>query len=314
MILPSPSDFKEPLKYPLTWTLSLLNVFIFLVIFSGASSSLVTSSFLWKSEGMLLTGRLYFQFLQTLKPADLYDRPEWLLKMRSDNIDQMEILGSYALRDAHFLEQAEKLAFVGDEIQINDWRREIQEYLKSYRDQLLYRFGLSGMSPWPLSWITYQFSHSSWMHLLSNLVFLVVIGPAVETLAGSLMLLLIYLVGGFAGGACFLFINSHGAVPMVGASASISALLGFYCLAESRIRVRFLFFVSPFQGQYGAIFLPTLLIIPLFLVVDLASVWSSPEGLGGGVAHIAHLGGTLLGLLLGLSVRKMNLAEKSLIR
>jgi membrane associated rhomboid family serine protease len=314
MILPSPSSFKEPFKYPLTWTLALLNIFIFLIIFSGASSTLITSSLLWKPEGMLLTGRLYFQYLQTLNSTDLYQRPEWLLKMKSDDTDQMEILGSYALRDAHFLGKAESLQFIGDEIQINEWRREIHEYLKSYRDQLLYRFGLSGMSTWPLSWITYQFSHSSWMHLLSNLVFLIVMGPAVESLVGSFTLLLIYLIGGFAGGACFLLLNSHGAVPMVGASASISALLGFYCLAERRVRVRFLYFVSPIQGQYGSIFLPTLLIIPLFLVVDLASVWSSPEGLGGGVAHIAHLGGTFLGLSLGFIVRKLNLADNGLLR
>ncbi len=90
---------------------------------------------------------------------------------------------------------------------------------------------------------------------------------------------------------------------MVGASASISALLAFYCIVETRIRIRFLYFVSPMPGQYGAIYLPTLLIVPLFLVVDLANLWSTPEGLGGGVAYAAHIGGTVMGLIAGFVYR-----------
>ena len=307
MILPSPTDLRDTFKYPVSVSLGVLNIFIFLMIFNGSSHSLVSSSPLWSNDGMVLSGRLYYQFLQSLPPEQLYERPEWLLKMSSKKTDQMQILGSYALRDSQFLKMASAMHFVGDEVQIKSWRGDLEEYVKSFQGQLLYRFGLSGMGDWKLSWITYQFSHSGWMHLLSNLAFLIVIGPAVEALVGGFSLLVIYLFGGFAGGICFLLLNSHGAVPMVGASASISALLGFYCLAETRLRVRYLYFVSPMPGQFGSIYLPTLLIIPLFLVVDLASFWSSPQGLGGGVAHIAHLGGALLGLVLGLSVRKLDI-------
>lgn len=90
---------------------------------------------------------------------------------------------------------------------------------------------------------------------------------------------------------------------MVGASASISALMGFYVATELRTRIRYLYFVSPIPGHYGAIYLPTWLIIPMFLLVDLESLWATPEGLGGGVAYAAHLGGAFGGLLLGLVIR-----------
>ncbi|MEK2644786.1 rhomboid family intramembrane serine protease [Bdellovibrio sp. BCCA] len=302
MILPCPEDFRDYTRFPLTITLVVLNIFIFVLIFSGASSTISSSSILQR-EGLTLTGRLYYQYLQNLSSEALYEKPSWIHEIKSQNIEQMGVLGAYALRDARFLESAETLNYKGDDVQIANWKTDFVEFRKKYQEQLLYRFGLSSSEKGPLAWLTYQFSHSNWIHLLSNLAFLALIGVAVEGLVGSGALLFIYVLGGIAGGAGFLFSDSHGTVPMVGASASISALLAFYCVAETRIRVRFLYFVSPMPGQYGAIYLPTLLIVPLFLVVDLANLWATPEGLGSGVAYAAHLGGTLIGALAAFAYR-----------
>ncbi|WP_295905741.1 rhomboid family intramembrane serine protease [uncultured Bdellovibrio sp.] len=302
MILPCPEDFRDYTRFPLTITLVVLNIFIFVLIFSGASSTISSSSVLQR-DGLTLTGRLYYQYLQNLSSEALYEKPAWVHEIKSQNIEQMGVLGAYALRDARFLASAETLSYKGDDVQIAHWKTDFVEFRKKYQEQLLYRFGLSSSEKGPFAWLTYQFSHSNWIHLLSNLAFLALIGVAVEGLVGSGALLFIYVLGGIAGGAGFLFSDSHGTVPMVGASASISALLAFYCVAETRIRVRFLYFVSPMPGQYGAIYLPTLLIVPLFLVVDLANLWATPEGLGSGVAYAAHLGGTLIGALAAFAYR-----------
>ncbi|WP_413569884.1 rhomboid family intramembrane serine protease [Bdellovibrio sp. HCB117] len=302
MIFPAPEDFRSYTRYPLTITLVVLNVFIFLLIFSGAPNSVSSASLLQK-DGLTLTGRLYYQYLQTLPAELLYEKPAWVHEVTSNNVEQLGVLGAYALRDARYLATAETWAYKGDEIQINQWRSDIQEFRKKYQEQLLFRFGLSSYEKGALSWVTYQFSHSNWIHLISNLAFLAVIGIAVEALVGSGALLFLYMLGGIAGGAGFLFSEAHGTVPMVGASASISALLAFYCVAETRKRIRYLYFVSPMPGHYGPIYLPTLLIIPLFLLVDLANFWSTPEGLGGGVAYAAHLGGTFLGVFVALLYR-----------
>lgn len=302
MILPNPANIKEYTRYPLTITLVLLNVFIFILIFSGNQSG-ISSHNLLQEDGLNLSGRIYYQYLQKLSSQELFLKPEWVHSMRSDNSDQMIVLGSYALRDADFLNVAEKLSYRGDQVQIAAWKTDMHEFRKQYSEQLLFRFGLSSLEKGPLSWLTYQFSHSTWLHLASNLMFLVVIGAAVEALAGSFVLLLVYVIGGLAGGLGFLLSQSSGTVPMVGASASISALLAFYCVAEMRGRVRFFYFVSPMPGHHGSIYLPTFMIFPLFLLVDLANLWSTPEGLGSGVAYAAHLGGTLFGLLGGYAYR-----------
>lgn len=310
MIIPCPEDIRNYTRFPLTITLVLLNVFIFVLIFSGASTNISSSSLLQK-EGLTLTGRLYYQYMQGLSSEALFDKPSWVREMKSVNAEQMGVLGAFALRDARFLANAETLSFKGDDVQIAHWKKDFIEFRKKYKEQLLYRFGLSSSEKGPLAWLTYQFSHSNWIHLLSNLAFLAVIGVAVEGLVGSGALLFIYVLGGFAGGAGFLLSDTHGTVPMVGASASISALLAFYCVAETRMRVRFLYFVSPMPGQYGAIYLPTLLIVPLFLLVDLANLWSTPEGLGSGVAYAAHLGGTVIGALAALAYRWKSPASAS---
>jgi membrane associated rhomboid family serine protease len=303
MILPFPENVKEFVRFPLTITLVALNIFIFILIFDGASSD-YGSARLLTEDGLVTTGRLYYQYLQEQPPEVLYQKPEWVQQLQAGNKEHLMVLGSYGLRDAKFMENGDKLKFRGDEVQIVKWKTDFQEFRKSYRDQMLYRFGLSSISPGPWAWLTYQFSHSSWAHLLSNLVFLVAAGAAVEAIAGSGVLLLIYVLGGIAGGAGFLLSQNHGTVPMVGASASVSALLAFYCIAEIRTRIRYFYFLPAFLGQNPYIYLPTLLIIPLYLVVDLANFWSTPEGLGSGVAYAAHLGGAALGIVGGFAFRK----------
>lgn len=307
MILPFPEDLKDLRKYPLTVTLVILNIFIFVLIFSGVSASKLSSNAILDSEGLRLTGRLYFQYLQKIPAQELYTKPKWSHQLHSTNEEQMEILGSYALRDSQFLAQAETYKYFGDEVRIANWKNDFAQFRKKYQEQHLYLFGLSSAKKNPLSWITYQFSHSSWIHLISNLLFLVLIGAAVEGLVGSGALLFVYLVGGIAGGISFITWDMNGAVPMVGASASISALLLFYSVAETKRRIRYLYVVSPLPGQYGSIYLPTLLIVPLYILADLSSLWSTPEGLGGGVAYAAHLGGAAVGAVIALFYRWKNI-------
>ncbi|MNK07451.1 Rhomboid family protein [compost metagenome] len=294
MILPCPVEPKQILRLPVTLSLVFLNVFIYIVFFSGAGESLASSRIL-TSDSLIMSGRLYRQYLDQLTPAEVSTRPQWIGAMKAGDPGQMEVLGAFALRDGGFLSQAPSMAFQGDEVAINSWLTDLKDFQSKYFSQVLFQFGLSSVQSGPLSWITYQFSHAGLIHLFSNLVFLIVMGAAVEVTSGSLAVLLIYMAGGFAGGLGFLMANAHGMIPMVGASASVSALLAFYCLAEVRPRIRYAYFVTPIQGQYGFIYLPTLLIIPLFLLVDVSSLLATPEGLGSGVAYSAHLGGSLLG-------------------
>jgi membrane associated rhomboid family serine protease len=295
MILPCPVDHTHFRKLPMTAMLVFTNVFVFILFFSGQISGKLSGSSMLRSDTLGMTGQIYWQYMQELSLEQQKEKPAWIQQMQAVDADQMQMLGTYALRDGEFLKKIETLAPIGDDIAIRQWKKDAVKFRDQYFQEKLYHFGLSTWQLGPASWLTYQFSHAGFFHLLSNMMFLVVMSAAVEMAFGSGMALFIYVVGGFAGGLGFLFTSSHGVIPMVGASASVSALLAFYCLAEERRRIRFLYFVSPMPGQYGSIYLPTLLIIPLFLLVDVSSLMATPEGLGSGVAYSAHLGGAAFG-------------------
>lgn len=310
MILPNPTKLKTLGQYSMTLTLTFLNVFLFVLIFGGKESTLYDHRLL-QNEGLLLSGRIYYQYLQKISPQERSKKPSWMRQLSSSDEEHLVALGTYALHDSQFLQEAETLEFHGDEVQIASWKKDSNEYQKKYSQEMLYRFGLSSYSTEPLKWITYQFSHSNLLHLVSNMIFLLVIGAATESLVGGSALVLLYLIGGIIGGWGFLFYEGSTTVPMVGASASISALLGFYCLAEAKLRIRYFYFISPLEGHMGFIYLPTLLILPLFLIVDIANLWSSIEGIGGGVAYAAHLGGSVFGLIVGGFYRFRNTSKYS---
>ena len=294
MILPFPIHVKDWKNFPFTLLLVGLNVLIFLFFFTSPTVE-PKASFL-ESESLQLTGRLYSQYIDQSTAAKKNSVPSWVRQMDSHQEDHLVALGAYALRDADFIRNAPQYDFHGDVVAIRIWKKDFSDFRFRYEQQAIYRFGLSSMGERSLAWVTYQFSHAGFMHLFSNLLFLFLMGMAVESLVGGPALLFIYLMGGILGGGVFLALDSHGGIPMVGASASVSALMAFFCVAETRARVRYYYFISPVPGQHGAIYLPTLLIAPLFLVSDLGNLLSQPEGLGGGVAYAAHIGGSLFGL------------------
>jgi membrane associated rhomboid family serine protease len=291
MIFPNPVNLKKMIRFPLTCTLVGLNVFLFIVAFSSVNfESSAEKSFL-KEKMIRRTGYIYQHFMH---PAD---------PLTHISETQAQLLGIEALRNDKFILNLEKIEPFGDLIEFEKWKKLALDFRKERFLQPTFQFGLSGQSKniWP--WITYQFSHASWSHLLSNTVYLVILGSAVEILVGSSWLLFIYLLGGVAGGASYLLLNAQGLLPVVGASASISAIMAFYAVYEPRTRVRFFYFLSPLRDHFGTIYLPTLLIIPLYLVSDWASYLGSPQGATGNIAYTAHLGGSLCGGMIAVFLR-----------
>jgi len=152
----------------------------------------------------------------------------------------------------------------------------------------------------PARWwqfITYQFMHAGWMHLLGNMVVLWVFGPVVEDRVRRWWFLAFYLVGGaFAGFVHGLFegrVLEFGAtsglfyVPVIGASGSIAAVTGAFLVLFPQSRIDIIWFLG-IIGRFS---------IPAWWFVGMAIAWdfiSTARG-SGGVANIAHIGGYVFG-------------------
>jgi membrane associated rhomboid family serine protease len=165
---------------------------------------------------------------------------------------------------------------------------------------------LSGQSPvlpgcppqptpgkWPVvSAVSSLFVHGGWLHLLGNMLFLLVFGPAVEQRLGRGRFLLFYLAIGVLAGYGYA-LTAHGGAqalrPLVGASGAIAGVLGGYLRLYPKARVTAL--------VPALFFLP--LRFPAWLVLGLwfATQWWSARRGEPGVAYLAHVIGFAGGFL-----------------
>jgi hypothetical protein len=137
-----------------------------------------------------------------------------------------------------------------------------------------------------------MFLHGNILHLLFNMLMLYVFGPSVEDRMGSRMFVLFYLLCGLGGASLsFLLMTWAPVGTIVGASGAIMGVAVAFAWYWPNHPV----FVFPLPDPIPAKWLIT------FLVgFDLALAWAGAmkgAGLGGGVAHLAHLGGVAAALL-----------------
>ncbi|HEV2811687.1 MAG TPA: rhomboid family intramembrane serine protease, partial [Solirubrobacteraceae bacterium] len=142
---------------------------------------------------------------------------------------------------------------------------------------------------------TSMFMHGSLLHLGGNMLFLWIFGNNVEDSMGPLKYILFYLAGGIAADALQIVFDTDSAIPTLGASGAVAAVLGGYILLYPRARVITVVFIIIF---FTVIELPALLVLGLwfaqqvlFGALDYGTAGGGDEG---GVAYFAHIGGNML--------------------
>ncbi|HEX2539752.1 MAG TPA: rhomboid family intramembrane serine protease [Caldimonas sp.] len=143
-----------------------------------------------------------------------------------------------------------------------------------------------GTNFWPWQIVTYSFLHGSFEHLFFNMLGLWMFGAELENVWGQRRYLHFYFASVLAAALTQLLVNAllGSSVPTVGASGGLfGLLLAFAMLFPNRIIL--LFFVIPMKAKY---------LVLLFGIIEL---YQGAAVLNTGVAHFAHLGGMLGGLL-----------------
>ena len=143
--------------------------------------------------------------------------------------------------------------------------------------------------------LTSMFLHGSFAHLLGNLWFLWVFGPAVEGRLGFRRFIFLYLLSGLAAALLQGFSMPASAIPMVGASGAISGVLGAYLILFPRARV--LTVVPPLIFFF--FWLPAPIYLGYWILIQFAYAFFEAPG----VAWWAHIGGFVMGLILILIMR-----------
>jgi membrane associated rhomboid family serine protease len=153
----------------------------------------------------------------------------------------------------------------------------------------------------PIQIFSYMFLHSGTRHIFSNMFGLFMFGPMLESFLGSKRFLILYIVSGV--GACLL----HGgislyeisqisidsaeytimmSIPMVGASGAIFGMLGAFARLFPNTEMIIFPLPIPVKAKY---------LVSLYALFE---IFSGVYNVMPGVAHFAHIGGLIFGVLL----------------
>ena len=133
--------------------------------------------------------------------------------------------------------------------------------------------------PWGM--LTYMFVHAGFWHLLMNMLFIFFFGPPLEERWGSEMFLKFYFVCGLGGVLLsFLFAESR----IVGASAACYGIMLAFAMAWPNQPV-YVWGVWPVKVKW---------LVTFMVAISFASAIGPTRD---GVAHLAHLGGVIVGFL-----------------
>jgi membrane associated rhomboid family serine protease len=156
-----------------------------------------------------------------------------------------------------------------------------------------------GPEAWGVSWFTAMFLHGSWSHILGNMLFLAIFGKNVEDSLGHVRYLGLYVTGGFVAAMTQALMTLIGgsaadaAVPMLGASGAIAAVLGAYFVLYPSSRILTLVFVFPVR-IYAWVFLGLWF---LYQLIEANFGLFAARANGGGTAFFAHVGGFAFGFI-----------------
>ena len=146
--------------------------------------------------------------------------------------------------------------------------------------------------------LTYAFLHGSPMHLLLNMYALWLFGARMENVWGSRAFIVYYGVCVIGAGLVQLLVSTVGAsqggaaYPTIGASGGVFGLL--------------LAFGLTFPNEVLILIFPPIALKAKWFILLYGGIelWAGVTGTAAGVAHFAHLGGMLFGLLLILYWRR----------
>lgn len=190
-------------------------------------------------------------------------------------------------------------------------------------------------------YLTSMFMHGSVTHILFNMFGLWMFGSALEGAWGSKKFLFFYFAAGLGAGVIYTLVNNYQFdaaanallavgmqeyeiqellesgkyrmytgitesmvgeayqtfnTTMVGASGALYGVLVAFAIRYPNAKLALLFLPFPVAAKY---------FVPILLSIDLLSGITGFSVFGGGIAHFAHLGGALIGLILMLYWRNV---------
>jgi membrane associated rhomboid family serine protease len=180
------------------------------------------------------------------------------------------------------------------------------QLVKLSKSSIAEQYAFIPAQPRAISYLTANFLHGGWLHLIGNMWFLWLAGFVLEDVWGRWLYSLFYLIAGAAALQFYAWSNPGSITPTLGASGAVAALMGAFLVRfpKMKIEMAWLFMFKLYRFKAAAYWL-----LPLWLGSEI--FFGSLSGSSGGVAHWAHVGGFLFGALAAVAIQHSGLEQKA---
>ncbi len=191
------------------------------------------------------------------------------------------------------------------------------EFVKLSATSITQHYAFVPASPSAISYLTANFLHGGWMHLIGNMWFLWLAGFVLEDVWGRWLYSVFYLVAGVAALQFYAWTNPGSITPTLGASGAVAALMGAFLVRYPKMKIGMVWIIyfsllrlmrtgNPFRMlKFKA---SAFWLLPLWLGAEILFALVDPSS---GVAHWAHVGGFLFGAAVALAIQHSGLEQKA---
>jgi len=165
-------------------------------------------------------------------------------------------------------------------------------------DTIMAKYAFTPARRTAISYLTANFLHGGWLHIIFNMWFLWLAGAVLEDVWGRPVYGTFYLISGAIALVFHGIIFPHSLIPVIGASGAIASLMGAFLVRfpKTKIKLGMLFFLRIWRFSW-----PAYAVLPLWFVGQL--FWAMLSGEGGGVAYWVHVSGFAFGAAMAMVLR-----------
>ena len=180
------------------------------------------------------------------------------------------------------------------------------QFIGLAKSSVIEQYAFVPANPTAISYLTANFMHGGWLHLIGNMWFLWLAGFVLEDVWGRWLYSAFYLIAGAAALQFWAWSNPGSITPTIGASGAVSALMGAFLVRfpKMKIEMAWLFIFRLYRFKAAAYWL-----LPGWLLMEI--FYGSLSGSTGGVAHWAHVGGFLFGALAAVAIQYSGIEHKT---
>ena len=210
-------------------------------------------------------------------------------------------------RRSSLASQSSTSAETDDPVQLQQQMDSLCEAFETQQNtDILDTYAFVPARPRLLAYVSANFLHGGWLHLIGNMWFLWLAGFILEDNWGRLIYSAFYLVAGAAALQFYAWCAPGSYVPLVGASGAVAALMGAFLVRFPKMKIEMGLYALIFRYRFKA---PAYALLPLWLAVEF--LYGSVSGTVSPVAHWAHVGGFLFGMAAAYGIMRTGLEQKA---